>query len=276
MGGIHTIMFIGMNARIDEHLINYADFYETGLEFFKEQKRLVHKQLCTYIREDNLIDASALEEDWFPSIDANVFISNSHRDQNFAVAFAGWLYKIFGITSFIDSCVWGYSDDMLKMIDEEYCVSKRKSDGSVESYSYKKRNQSTSHVHMILNTALHKMIDKTECLIFLNTPNSLIIDDVINGTATASPWIYSELMFSRMCCKRKLSEYRQSFQHGAIFEHTDLKVKYEVKVDHLVDIDNQNLIEMWKYCSQKDPITALDEFYENLGIISKRRTLNGQ
>jgi hypothetical protein len=72
MGGVHTIMFIGMNARIDEHLINYADFYETGLEFFKEQKRLVHKQLCTYISEDNLIDASALKEDWFPSIDADI------------------------------------------------------------------------------------------------------------------------------------------------------------------------------------------------------------
>ncbi len=32
------IMFIDMNARIDEHLINYAYFYEPGLEFYKEQK----------------------------------------------------------------------------------------------------------------------------------------------------------------------------------------------------------------------------------------------
>ena len=58
MGGIHTIMFIGMNARIDEHLINYADFYETGLEFFKEQESIqritgfvdkplpISKQIC--------------------------------------------------------------------------------------------------------------------------------------------------------------------------------------------------------------------------------------
>lgn len=221
-------MFIGMNAHIDEQLINYADFYETGLGLFKTQKKKVYTQLNSYIIEENQLDASALEKDWFPSIDVNVFISHSHNDQDFAVAFAGWLYHFFGITSFIDSCVWGYADDLLKMIDEEYCVSKRNDDGSVGTYSYKKRNQSTAHVHMILNTALLKMIDKTECLIFLNTPNSILLDDVINDTATSSPWIYSELMFSRMCSKRKLSEYRQSLQHGAIFEHTDLKVKYEV------------------------------------------------
>ena len=192
-----------------------------------------------------------------------------------AIALAGWLYQIFGITSFIDSCVWGYADDMLKMIDEEYCVSKRNDDGSIGTYSYKKRNQSTAHVHMILNTALHKMIDKTECLFFLNTPNSIVIDDVISGTATASPWIYSELMFSRMCSKRNLSEYRQSLHHSAIFEHTELKVKYEVSINHLVDIYDRDLIDLWKYGSQNDPLAALDDLYENLGLISERRTLNG-
>lgn len=262
-------MFIGINAQLDEHLVDYADFYEIGLELFNDQKKLVNKQLCTFISEDNMINAAALEEDWFPSVDANVFISHSHKDQKFAISYAGWLYKMFGITSFIDSCVWGYADDMLKMIDEEYCVSNRKSDGSIETYSYEKRNQSTSHVHMILNTALHKMIDKTECLIFLNTPNSIMIDDVINGMATASPWIYSELMFSRMCCKRKLSEYRQTLKHGVMFEHSNLKVKYEVKIDHLVDVDNHNFIELWKYCSKNNPLAALDDLYENLGIISE-------
>ena len=269
-------MFVGINAHIvDEQWIKYADFYEAGLRLFKTQKKKIHSQLNTYLIEESQLDASALEEDWFPSIDANLFISHSHKDQDLAIALAGWLYQIFGITSFIDSCVWGYADDMLKMIDEEYCVSKRNDDGSIGTYSYKKRNQSTAHVHMILNTALHKMIDKTECLFFLNTPNSIVIDDVISGTATASPWIYSELMFSRMCSKRKLSEYRQSLQHSAIFEHTELKVKYEVSINHLEDIYDRDLIELWKYGSQNDPLAALDDLYENLGLISERRTLNG-
>ena len=65
-------MFVGINARIDEDLINYPVFYETVLEFFKKQKRLVYKQLFTFGREDKLMDAAALEEDCFPPKDADI------------------------------------------------------------------------------------------------------------------------------------------------------------------------------------------------------------
>jgi len=30
----------------------------------------------------------------------------------------------FDIISFIDSCAWGYSDDLLRMLDDEYCLQK--------------------------------------------------------------------------------------------------------------------------------------------------------
>ena len=68
------------------------------------------------------------------------------------------LKDCFGLTAFIDSCIWGHSDKLLKIIDNKYC---RNSD---DSYNYTARNFSTSHVHMMLMTALNKMIDKTECL----------------------------------------------------------------------------------------------------------------
>lgn len=260
-------MFVGINAHITEPGVFLPYSKEFGQGLFDEQKSKVQSQLCSYALYEDVLDATHIEEEWFPSIDADVFISHSHMDQELAIGLAGWLNKIFGISSFIDSCVWGYADDLLKIIDKKYCVSKRKPDGSIDTYDYKKRNQSTAHVHMILNTALQKMIDKTECLVFLNTPNSLLIDDVIGGSTTASPWIYSELSFSRMCRQKKLAEYRSHLVHDSIHEFTPLNVKYDVSLSHLVDITDRDLLQLWMNSRQKRPQEALDDLYTNLGLL---------
>lgn len=260
-----STMFVGFNTHISEPGI-FSSFEEHGIGLFNNQKAEVRSDLDSYILNDCYLEAAQIEENWFPSIDADVFISHSHRDQKLAIGLAGWFHEIFGITSFIDSCVWGYVDDLLKKIDERYCVSKRKPNGTVETYDYSRRNQSTAHVHMILNTALQKMIDKTECLMFLNTPNSLLIGDVIDGSATASPWIYSELTFSRLCQKKKLSEYRQELMHGAIHEFAELRVKYDVCLTHLEDLKYNDLYQLWVNSKQKRPHDALDDLYSNLGL----------
>lgn len=120
---------------------------------------------------------------------------------------------------------------------------------------------------MILNTALQKMIDKTECVVFLNTPNSLMIDNVIDGSATASPWIYGELTFSRMCRKKKLSEYRPHLVHDSIHEFAQLNVKYDVSLTHLIDLDDHDLLQIWMNSRQKRPQEALDDLYANMGLL---------
>lgn len=261
-------MFAGFNVKIDNPQIYFPHFYEHGIGMYEEQKRQVRERLKNYALDGEIISASRLEEDWFPSIDANVFISHSHRDQETAIGLAGWLHSIFGIKSFIDSCVWGYADDLLKIIDNDFCVKTTKPDGSINTYDYKKRNQSTAHIHMILNTALHKMIDGTECLLFLNTPNSLLVDKVVNGDATASPWIYSEIMFSRMVQKRKLSEYRAHIAHDAIHTFSQLKVEYNVSLDHLYKLSDVQLLSFWNYGTQKNSQKALDDLYQSLGLIN--------
>lgn len=260
-------MFVGFNTHITEQGVFYPKFKDSGQGLFDEQMSTVHSGLSSYALDENNLDASRIEDDWFPSINADVFISHSHKDQELAIGLAGWLHELFGISSFIDSCVWGYADDLLKMIDKKYCVIKRKPDESVDTYDYNKRNQSTAHVHMILNTALQKMIDRTECLFFLNTPNSLLIDNVIAGSATASPWIYSELTFSRLCRKRKLSEYRRQLAHGSWHECAQLNVKYDVSLSHLVDLNDSDLLQIGMKSSKKRPLDALDDLYSNLKLI---------
>lgn len=46
-----------------------------------------------------------------------------------------------------------------------------------KTYDYNLRNYTTSHVHMMLATALTEMIDNTECIMFYNTPNSVLLAD---------------------------------------------------------------------------------------------------
>jgi hypothetical protein len=160
----------------------------------------LRKKMTAYLK-NGVIDATAIQNDWFGQVTADVFISHSHADRDLAISFSGWLQREYGLSSFVDSSVWGHSDDLLREIDNEFCL-----DSSGKLYDYDLRNRSTSHVHMMLSTALTTMIDHAECIIFLNTPQSIFVGSAIKGTEgdhTASPWIYAELVTSQLIRKRR-------------------------------------------------------------------------
>ncbi|MCK9404084.1 MAG: toll/interleukin-1 receptor domain-containing protein [Chitinophagaceae bacterium] len=170
------------------------------------------------------------------SIDSDIFISHSHGDRDNAISLAGYLKQNFGINAFIDSCIWGNSSVLLKKIDNEYCKNINE-----QTYSYEKRNESTSHVHMMLSVALTKMINKTECLFFLNTPNSVTSSGVVNKTA--SPWIYSEIATAQMI-RKPLEFHRQLgtkyFSKGGILNER-LNVEYDLQLDDFFELDADDL-----------------------------------
>lgn len=253
-------MFAGFNLETDT---DFNDFYEIGQETFKNNKDQVKDSLEKFIDSDGSIAGTELQSYWFPQIEADIFISHSHKDQNQAIGLAGWLKKTFDLNVFIDSCVWGYAGNLLKMIDEKYCKNEDK-----KTYDYNKRNNSTSHVHMILSTALTMMIDKSECLIFLNTPNA------INSTAeliqTESAWIYHELAMTNLVRKKKLEEYRKGILKKAMFESAaqkSLKIKYDISFDSLHSI-NQEDLNLWKASlGFRSEDYALDILYKRKNII---------
>ncbi len=216
---------------------NENEYYEIGNTLFNALEKLAQESLKYYISTDGVLDGGKMMEDWFPAIEAHVFISHSHNDRDMAITLAGSLKKNFGIISFIDSCIWGFANDLLKIIDQKYC----KLQGT-NSYSYDLRNFSTSHVHMMLSTALAKMIDKTECLFFLNTPNSIIASEI--EEKTLSPWIYSEIETSRMI-RITLPERTKlgTFSKGGSVENLNesLKIKYPFNSGHLTELNADNL-----------------------------------
>lgn len=163
------------------------DYKGIGEKLFEGQKQIVKESLDEFYIEENVLDGQKLMDDWFPKIKAHVFLSHSHADKEFIDSMAGFLFEEFGLISFIDSVVWGYADELLKKVDE-HCY-----DPISKTYNYFLRNKTTSNIYLMLNNALYNMIDSTECVIFIDTPNSVKKISEILTDKTYSPWIYSEL-----------------------------------------------------------------------------------
>jgi hypothetical protein len=239
-------------------------YYKIGDRIFSQQKVQVEKTLDNFFLSDKSLDATKIVDSWFPGINAHVFISHSHKDETVVIALAGWLYENFNIISFIDSCVWGYGNDLIQILDNQYSWM----DEARKIYYYNKVLVSASHVHMMLSTALNAMIDQTECLIFYNTPNS--IQSFENKDKTESPWIYSEIAFSetvRMQYPERvrvpLLESRTYAEGGKIdsFEKA-LKVKYDANTKHLLKINADHLNKWQKNGNFMNAEDALDNLYE--------------
>ena len=206
---------------------DFINYKQIGTQLYKRCKTTIKQKLCDCIDEDGIIDGIQLQENWFPTTGKfNIFLSHSHNDEDAAVALAGFLYQELNLTTFIDSCLWGYSNILLRSLDNKYC--KKQSDKTL--FDYDSRNYSTSHVHMMLSVALMNMIDECESVFFFDTPKSISLQDAISEEITGSPWIYNELSIVNKIRVCPLDTYRNKKE---IFEHAasgmeSLQIEYNV------------------------------------------------
>lgn len=240
-----------------------VEFQAKGKRLVAAQQQLVKLELDRYLQPDGSIDAARVEDDWFPTINAHIFLSHSHADIEQVELFAAWLQDR-GLSAFVDSAVWKYADELLKLIDNRFCL-----EGD-NTYLYELRNRSTAHVHNILLVALMKMVDKTECTILLNTPNSIQVSDAISKDANAvtkSPWIYSELAFSRMVRRRSKAQHRAGALQGRIAFGKAAEspvISYPAPLDHLVNINFPILQDC--FTGAGAAASKLDALYTRMGI----------
>lgn len=246
------------HSELKSHLTKGKELYNK----FKDESQLA---LNRFIFDNGKIDGTTLKDHWFSIIKADVFLSHSHKDEDEVIAFAGWLYNTFGLTSFIDSCSWGYCDDLLRQIDNKYCH-----DDESNTYNYKQRNYSTAHVHVMLTTALTEMIDNCECIIFVNTPNSIRVSDELKNIKdgyqqTKSPWIYHELAMTGMLPQKPLIRKRNCFAYGMLFENVNQAPEIWYNVDkylqNMIALSNEH-IEKWSKYSKYKGSKSLDVLYE--------------
>lgn len=256
-------MFAGFNFSTNK---DFSLYYYIGKEMYKNMEKTIHLKLDNYIGKNGNIDGSKLSEDWFPQISSHVFLSHSHTDEKLAIGFAGWLKKHFNIITFIDSCIWKYANDLLREIDNKYS----KSQTNPNLYDYQDTLYSSSHVHMMLSAALNKMINNSECIIFLNTSNSISSTNVSNviNSKTNSPWIYSELLTTRLINKKPLADDRMD--NKLFLEHSvncsQLTIEYDAELNHLIDLYDSNLDSLLILSKDYPPEVALDNLYILKGL----------
>lgn len=250
------------NNTLNSHLAS-------GCSIYNDHKKEVHDCLAEYITEDGVINGTALKDHWFSISKKDIFISHSHTDINKVKAFAGWLHDCFGLEAFIDSCSWGYCDNLLNKIDKRYCYKPQKG-----TYDYDLRNYTTSHVHMMLSTALTEMMDQTECIIFFNTPNSISLATELSkikkkdgAQATISPWIYHELSMTTMLRTVEPTRCRSTLEHFAQDSREKPKIAYDVSkaLKEMPTLTDEQL-RQWQSnrttAPKEPPQYALDDLYK--------------
>lgn len=228
--------------------INLKDFscVDEYINIGKQQKdilkKLAKEELGDFMLSDEVIDGEKLSNAWFKNIESDIFISHSHNDADLAFALTGWLKKEFDLDVFLDEVVWGSADELLKQLDEKYCYQE-----DTKTYNYKKRNFTTSHVHAMLSTAIHSVMDNSEVIFFLNTRESFpSIKNVMQETSeyTLSPWIYQEVMNAKLLRQVDWSVYRskRSLNHSLYEASSDyLKIAYRTPINDFTLIDSQIL-----------------------------------
>lgn len=286
-------MYSKFDVKIDDYFYNSElnKHLGRGMSIYQEHERQAKNSLKEFLYDNGHIDGTAMKSNWFQIEKVDIFISHSHQDITKVKAFAGWLYDEFNLTAFIDSCAWGYCDELLKQIDDEYC---KKQDG--KTYDYDRRNYTTSHVHMMLSTALTEMIDNTECIMFYNTPNSVsLADDVetiknAKKKVTLSPWIYHELSMTSLVRKRETERtiplLEKVISHKAFSESNNINIEHDVDkyLEEMIPLTPDKL-KLWKrnyatlthkldgdciqYIQGYENIHPLDVLY-NLSILSKQ------
>jgi hypothetical protein len=108
----------GFEAAVTEALL------KKGRETQKTHRGMARASLESLLN-DKIISGNQLSNHWFPQIKADVFISHSHQDEEEAIKLAGILKVVFRLEPFIDSCVWGHAEELLRMIDDKYCLRPR-------------------------------------------------------------------------------------------------------------------------------------------------------
>ena len=258
-------MVTGYNLHLDKNTSEFQSYIKCGESHLSEQKAKISDCLQNYII-NGIADGTRLGKEWFPEIEADIFISHSHADEKLAKGRAGWLHSTFGLNCFIDSCVWGYSDKLLENINDEYSDKQVKKEGGYV-YNHEKCNTASKHVNTMLTIALYKMIDKTEVTFLLNTDNVISKYADVYQQATYSPWIYSEIICTEIVRKKPISQYRDKDGLMHFFEKSELgndgfSAAYEVSLEHLNELDMQCLLE-WKNLYEKHKVKyPLDSLYK--------------
>lgn len=161
--------------------------------------------LADYLRSGGEFDGNKVEDKFFPTdMRFDVFISHFHRDEQLARKLAAYLQQTFGLEVFLDFQYWGCYKSLLAEIDRNWNYDENYAEHGFkkgELLNHPKCTFSASVMHMMLGVALARMIQSTECVIFVHSENEKLTDSYKNELdeiELGSPWVYHELWMTKL------------------------------------------------------------------------------
>ena len=273
-------MFKGYKLEIKENeILNFRKYVQKAESLYANFEKVTAQNLVNYKMETSLpINGDSVESQWFPKRKFHVFLSHSSKDSEVAYALAYMLKQTLDIDVFVDSLVWGQRDDLIKRLYESNKDKHRDNVRHIENEKTQIPQKELdfysdiiAHVDSMLNKSLIQVMDECECLLFLNTPNSISASEVCKETL--SPWIYTELEASKRLRikipfhhKIHKAFSQESSENALVIEDSQqFEMTHSVGIEHLKDLSVKKLNE-WirkaREASKMDAFGALDILYD--------------
>ncbi len=84
-------MYKGFNLEIEFTQDEIDLFYQKGKDLYSASKTIVSENLKEMFLTNGNLDGTRMQENWFPQIESDIFISHSHSDEKTAITLAGFL-----------------------------------------------------------------------------------------------------------------------------------------------------------------------------------------
>lgn len=232
---------------------------------YNSDKNKAEIQLKKLINSDYEIAAEDIKSIIFPQNSYDIFISHSHSDLDLALRLRRYLKVNLKLNAFVDSIFWANIDKIQKELDDQY----RTRDNNYEYETVKKVAQ---YANIILASSLTEAIDKSECVFFLNTKNSVISGDKVKSDKTYSPWIYHEVYTASTIRQKKpnrrpVCESRDSTLSLLVYQKLPT-ITYGLNLSNMKKLDINSLNEWVSLYGKETTSHALDVLYNNCDNIT--------
>lgn len=258
-------MFSELKVRIQRDFFEnkkytYDEYIDIGIEHLEQMAKAFEKDMyaCMNVQTTGQL---IVEEDWFPELRIDVFLSHTWMNDGLQFAFVGWLYSTFGLRCMIDSYIWGNFGKLTDEYNGLYSNHRKKANGG-DVFDYSCSNRVLNHIVSMLHIAAVKMMDKAEAVVLFNTDEDWDIYDNRSLSRRYLPWIYTEAAIINCMRVRPLAEYRrQASDREAFMEENRIsKLSEDVLENELVQWEQE-------YDNGDKDIHPLDILYKLLYTI---------
>ena len=234
----------------------YSQYIDMGMEHLEQMANAFEKDMYACINV-HATEQLIVEEDWFPELRIDVFLSHMWMDDGLQFAFVGWLHSTFGLRCMIDSYIWDSEGKLTDEYNMLYSDRRKKANGS-EVFDYGCSNRVFNHIISMLYIAAVKMMDKAEAVILLDTDENMYIYENRTLSRRYLPWIYTETVIAGSIRRKHLNEYR------AKAENIDFNANV---ISEKTECISEDELGQWEQEYRNEDMYPLDTLYKLLNII---------